>query len=75
MFLFHCNPNYPSLFPFAENTLLFPDIHCPLAGQDLLGEVQLPGCIEDPVTDWATLPAFSHPHIELLSFRRLALPK
>lgn len=36
-----------SRFPFAESTLLFPDIHCPLVGQDLLGEIQLPGRIEE----------------------------
>lgn len=36
-----------SRFPFAGSTLLFPGIHCPLDGQELLGEVQLPGCIEE----------------------------
>lgn len=36
-----------SVFPSAESTLLFPDIQRSLAEQDLPGEVQLPGRVED----------------------------
>lgn len=36
-----------SVFPSAESSLLFPDIQRSLAEQDLHGEVQLPGRIED----------------------------